>query len=364
MAAREQVVTDRYGIYLGDSMEVLPDFPAESIHLSVYSPPFGGQQYQYSSDPADLSNCKDYAEFFEQYDFIIREIHRLTLPGRMTAVHCQDIAQMKGPAHNIIDFGGDIIRTHVRCRNTACERPEIERERGMCGHGLFKQTARYHIWKEPLTVRNRTMVNSLHHKTLTEDSTRCSIANADYLLIFRRSGENKIPVEHPRGLLNYAGERSVPPELLKWRGYKGNQIKNEYSHWIWRQYASAFWDDIRIDRTLGTGAGLYSANKAAKDEPDEKHMHPLQLDVIERACVLWSNPGETVLTPFAGVGSELVGALMNGRRAVGVELKKAYYRQALEHLKTACETTAEDEAQQTQAPDLFASLEPATENPS
>ncbi|MBN9020819.1 MAG: substrate-binding domain-containing protein, partial [Rhizobiales bacterium] len=184
----------------------------------------------------------------------------------------------------------------------------------------------YHVWKEPLTVRNRTMVKSLHHKTLTEDSTRCSVANADYLLIFRRSGDNPVPVAHPVGLTDYAGSRTPPPDVLKWRGYKGDQIKNAYSHWVWRQYASAFRDDVRIDRTLGSGAGLYSGNKADKDEPDEKHMHPLQLDVIERAVVLWSNPGETVLTPFMGVGSEVYGAVLNGRRGVGIELKAAYFR--------------------------------------
>jgi hypothetical protein len=116
--------------------------------------------------------------------------------------------------------------------------------------------------------------------------------------------------------------------VLKWRGYKGNQIKNEYSQWVWRQYASAFWDDVRIDRTLGSGASLYSANKADKDEPDEKHMHPLQLDVIERAVVMWSNPGETVLTPFMGVGSEVYGAVINGRRGIGIELKPAYFLKA------------------------------------
>lgn len=315
MAASEQVITENYAIYRGDSLAVLPELPAESVHLSVYSPPFGSLLYQYSSDPADLSNCKDYAEFLEHYGFIVRELHRLTIPGRMTAVHCQDIAVMRGGANHLIDFTGDIVRCHQ-------------------ANG-WHYAARYHIWKEPLTVRNRTMVKSLHHKTFTEDSTKCSIANADYLLIFRRSGENPIPVTHPCGLTSYAGEREPPPELLKWRGYKGNQIKNEYSHWCWRQYASAFWDDVRIDRTLGKGASLYSANKADKDESDEKHMHPLQLDVIERAVVMWSNPGEVVLTPFAGIASELYGAIINGRKAIGCELKGAYFRQAVRNLAAA-----------------------------
>lgn len=317
MAVKDQFVGDDYALYLGDSMQWMPSLPDASIHLSIYSPPFGGALYQYSSDPEDLSNTKDYAEFFEQYGFVVRELYRLTMPGRMTAVHCQDIMASGGNEYKLIDFSGDLIRDHE-------------------ANG-WTYIARYHVWKEPLTVRNRTMVKSLHHKTLCLDSTKCSIANADYLLIFRRSGKNPVPVEHPRGLLNYAGSKQPPGHILKWRGYKGDQIKNEYSQWVWRQYASAFWDDVRIDRTLGSGASLYSNNKAAKDKDhdDEKHMHPLQLDVIERAVVLWSNPGETVLTPFMGIGSEVVGALLNDRRALGCELKAAYYKQAVANVKEA-----------------------------
>lgn len=334
MAAFEQVITDRYAIYLGDSCQVLPTLPEGSVHLSVYSPPFGGMLYQYSSDPADLSNSKDYQEFFEHYGYIVRELHRLTLPGRLTAVHCTDIFQNRGGEHTIKDFPGDVIRCHE--------------ENG------WNYVARIHIWKEPLTVRNRTMVSSLHHATLVEDSTTVSIANADYVLAFRRSGTNPIPVHHPRGLMNYAGSSEVPSDLLKWRGYKGNQIKNAYSQWIWRQYASSNWHDIRIDRTLGSGASMYSANKAGKDEPDEKHMHPLQLDVIERCLVLWSNPGEVVLTPFAGVGSEVYGAVTNGRKAVGIELKPAYYRQMVKNLESATAAVDSNEPARQEQAVLFA----------
>lgn len=315
MAVLDQVVTENYAAYHGDACEVMPTLPDESVHFSVYSPPFGGLLYQYSSDPADLSNTKDYAEFFEHYGYIVREKHRLTMPGRMTAVHCTDIFESHGHEHTIIDFPGDVIRCHEQ--------------------NGWKYVARIHIWKEPLMVRNRTMLKSLHHKTLCEDSTMVSIANADYVLAFRRSGKNPVPVSHPQGLLNYAGSNEVPAELLEWRGYKGNQIKNAYSQWIWRQYASSDWMDIRIDNTLGGGAGLYSGNKAEKDEPDEKHMHPLQLDVIERCVVLWSNPGETVLTPFMGIGSEVYGSVANGRRGIGVELKKAYFTQAVANLAKA-----------------------------
>lgn len=314
IVVKDQVITDQYAIYNGDSCEVLPSLPASSVGLSIYSPPFGGMLYQYSSDPADLSNTKDYAEFFEHYTFIVRELHRLTLPGRITAVHCQDVYQPGGEVSHLIDFPGDIIRLHEQ-------------------NGDWKYVARIAIWKEPLTVRNRTMLKSLHHKTLCQDSTKVSIANADYLLIFRRSGKNEIPVEHPHGLLNYAGSRTPPDDVMKWRGHKGNQIENAYSQWVWRQYASSFWDDIRIDRTLGKGASLYSSNRAEKEVDDEKHMHPLQLDVIERAVVMFSNPGETVATPFLGVGSEVFGAVINGRRGIGIELKRAYFNQAKRYLK-------------------------------
>ncbi len=326
MAAREQVVTENYAIYSGDCIRVMEGMPAASVHLSLYSPPFCGL-YQYSSDPADLSNTKDYGEFLDQYGFVIRELHRLTMPGRMTAVHSQVIMTGPGDAPDLIDFPGDIIHAHVQCVKSDCTAPEWQRHRGFCGHGLWKHTAIYQVWKEPLLVRNRTMVKSLNHKTLTEDSTRCSIANADTLLVFRRSGKNAVPVAHPHGLLNYAGSRQPPDDVLRWKGYKGNQVKNAYSQWIWRQYASAFWNDVRIDHTL--------PYREAKEESDEKHVHPLQLDVIERAVILWSNRGEVVLTPFMGVGSEVYGAVLNGRKGVGVELKPSYYRQAVRNLRDA-----------------------------
>jgi DNA modification methylase len=174
-------------------------------------------------------------------------------------------------------------------------------------------------------VRNRTLVKALNHKTIVDDSSRCSNASADYLLVFRRHGENPIPIAHPHGLTEYAGAREIPRELLPYRNWQGKQIENRYSHWIWRQYASAFWDDIRLDRVL--------PYKAARDPEDEKHVHPLQLDVIERCIVLWSNPGEVVLTPFMGVGSEVYMAVSLGRRGIGIELKPSYYRQALANIR-------------------------------
>lgn len=306
MAVNDQKVTDKYAIYNGDCIEVMQTLPAESIHLSVYSPPFGGL-YHYSSSERDLSNCKDYEQFFAHYTFVVRELARLTLPGRMTAVHCMDVPSGNSGTDYLIDFPGDIIKLHQ-------------------AEG-WNYIARYAIWKEPLAVRNRTMAKNLAHKTIVDDSSRCSVASADYLLVFRRNGKNSVPIAHPTGLQEYAGERVIPHELFPYKNWKGNQIENRYSHWIWRQYASAFWDDIRIGRVLPF--------KAAKDSDDEKHVHPLQLDVIDRIMVLWSNPGENVLTPFMGVGSEVYGAVCAGRRGIGMELKPSYYRQAEKNVGAA-----------------------------
>lgn len=311
MAVADQVVTDRYALYNGDCMEVMADLPQESIHLSVYSPPFAGL-YVYSSNERDLSNVESYDGFFEHYGYVVDEIARVTMPGRMTAVHCMDMPTGNTGRDGLMDFPGDIIRLH--------------RARG------FEYVARYHVWKEPLAVRNRTMVKSLAHKTIVDDSSKCTVASADYLLVFRKNGDNPVPIAHPVGLLSYAGEREIPHELLRYKGWKGNQIENRYSHWIWRQYASAFWDDIRIDRVLPF--------RAARDSEDERHVHPLQLDVIERTVQLWSNPGETVLTPFMGVGSEVYGAVSNGRRGIGAELKPSYYRQAVKNMATIGTATA------------------------
>jgi len=306
VAVIRQEVTDRYALYNGDCIEVMGAIPNESIHLSVYSPPFAGL-YQYSSNERDLSNCLDVAQFFEHYDFVVKELHRITMPGRMTAVHCTEIPSGNTGNDHRYDFPGDIIRQHERMG--------------------WRYMARYCVWKEPLTVRNRTMVKALAHKSIVDDSSRCTNAAADYLLIFRKNGDNPVPITHPVGLTEYAGDRVPPSELLRFRGWTGNQIENRYSHWVWRQYASAFWDDVRLDRVLPF--------RPARDDKDERHVHPLQLDVIERAVILWSNPGEKVLTPFMGVGSEVYGAVRKGRLGIGIELKESYYRQAVKNVAAA-----------------------------
>lgn len=310
------VISDSYALYNGDCIEIMESLPDESAHLTVYSPPFGGL-YHYSSSDRDLSNCKDYKQFFEHYEFVVRELFRLTLPGRMTAVHCMDVPTGNSGCDALTDFPGDIIRLHASIG--------------------FSYIARYHIWKEPLAVRNRTMAKNLAHKTIVDDSSRCSVASADYLLVFRKKGNNPVPIAHPHGLMRYAGARKMPAELLKYKGWKGNQIENRYSHWIWRQYASAFWDDIRIDRVL--------PYKAARDIEDEKHVHPLQLDVIDRCLHLWSNEGETVVTPFMGVGSEVYSAVQNNRKGLGCELKPTYFRQAVKNIACAIADRESEDAQ-------------------
>lgn len=308
MAVRDQLITEQFALYNGDCIEVMQTLPAGSVHLSVYSPPFGGL-YHYSSDDRDLSNCDDYDKFFDHFAFVVEELTRITVPGRMTTVHCMDVPRSNSGGDSYIDFPGDIIRLHERFG--------------------WKYVARYSVWKEPLGVRNRTMKKDLAHKTIVDDSSKCSVAAADYLLVFRNRGENPVPIEHPVGLTEYAGERRPPVEILKYRGWTGKQTENRYSHWVWRQYASAFWDDVRLDRVL--------PYKESREDDDEKHVHPLQLDVIERCVTLWSNPGEIVLTPFMGVGSEVYIPVLMGRMGIGIELKPSYYRQAVQNVRIAAE---------------------------
>lgn len=313
MAVSAQLITDKFALFNGDCVEAMRAMPSASVHLSVYSPPFAssgaGGLYVYSSSERDLSNCDSYEMFFEQYAFCVRELARLTIPGRMSCVHCMDVPRSNSGTDSYIDFPGDIIRLH-------------EREG-------WKYAGRHMIWKEPLEVRLRTMQKNLAHASLVADSIDCGIASGDYLLLFRRAGHNPIPVQHPAGMLEYAGERRPPNDVLQYRGWQGKQTENRFSHWIWRQYADCMWDDIRFRRVL--------PYREARDSEDEKHVHPLQLDVIERCVVLRSNPGETVLTPFMGVGSEVYIPVLLGRRGVGVELKPSYFRQAVKNVQRAAE---------------------------
>lgn len=303
MAVNDQLITPKFAVWNGDCVEVMQTLPSASVHLSIYSPPFGGL-YVYSSDDRDLSNCQSYESFFEHYAFVVRELARVTVPGRVTAVHCMDMPRSNSGTDSLLDFPGDIIRLH-------------EKEG-------WHYTGRRMIWKEPLAVRLRTMQKNLAHASLVADSIDCGVASGDQLLTFRRVGTNPVPVKHPVGLMDYAGERKMPNDILSYRGWTGKQTENRFSHWIWRQYADCMWDDVRLQRVLPF--------HAARDSEDEKHVHPLQLDVIDRCVTLFSNPGERVFTPFMGVGSEVYSAVMLGRIGMGAELKPSYYRQAVKNV--------------------------------
>ena len=322
MITKDELHTDNYSIYNSDCMEILPSLPSESIDLSVYSPPFAGL-YNYSSSERDFSNCENKEQFLEQYDYLIKEIARLTKKGRITAVHCTDVFDN---TCRLWDFPHEIIRIHEK-------------------YG-FEYRNRITIWKEPLKVRMRTMVQSLMHKFIVEDSTKCFTAMPDYVLIFTKKGDNQVPVTHENGLTKYFGETPILPNILQaynnanesnftieslWDElndkFKNHQDpkSNKLSHYIWQRYASSVWDDIRIDNVLPF--------RDSREEDDEKHVHPLQLDVIDRIVEMYSNPGEVILTPFMGVGSEVFSPVSLGRKAIGIELKDSYYKQAVLNMK-------------------------------
>lgn len=324
MLIKQEIHKENYSIYNGDNMEVMPNIPSESIDLSIYSPPFCGL-YKYSSDPRDMSNCETRAQFLQSYDFLVEQIARVTKRGRITAVHCTDVFDN---TCRLWDFPHEVIKIHEK-------------------YG-FEYRNRITIWKEPLKVRMRTMVQSLMHKFIVEDSTKCFTAMPDYMLIFTKKGENEVPVTHAHGLKHYFGETPILPNILRaWNNANESNLtenelwahlndkfkdgtdpkENKLSHYIWQRFASSVWDDIRIDNVLPF--------RDSKEEDDEKHVHPLQLDVIDRIIELYSNPNEVVLTPFMGVGSEVYSPVSLGRKAIGIELKDSYYKQAVINLSHA-----------------------------
>lgn len=318
MKVKDQLHSENFSIYNGDCMDVITELPNDSIDFSIYSPPFAGL-YIYSSDQRDMSNNESPESFLAHYEFLIKQMSRVVKAGRIVAVHCQDVITQT-TKHNLWDFPHEIIKLHLK-------------------HG-FTYNNRITIWKEPLEVRMRTMVQSLTHKNIVEDSTRCFTAIPDYVLIFRKAGENKVPVTHDNGLtdFDYFGETPFLPmheeqygkyEFFKkkWEGYKGDAATNKLAHITWQRYASSVWDDIRGKNVLPF--------KDSREDDDEKHVHPLQLDVIDRLVELYSNPGEVVLTPFMGVGSEVYSPVSLGRKAIGIELKDSYYKQAILNLKEA-----------------------------
>lgn len=318
---KQQLIEENYAIYNSDCMEVLPTLKDESIDLSVYSPPFAGL-YNYSSSHRDFSNCENKEQFLEQYNYLIKEMARVTKKGRINAVHVTEVVDNSGSSW---DFPNAVIKLHE--------------ENGF----LYK--GRVTIWKEPLKVRMRTMVKSLMHKLIVEDATQCFPAQPDYLLLFKKKGEIETPVTHQFGIEEYFGETPILPNILRaWNNANNTNLNEEQlwkhlnsinehdkitklNHYIWQRYASSVWDDIRIDNVL--------PYRDSREEDDEKHVHPLQLDVIDRCVTLWSNPNEVVLTPFMGVGSEVYSPVSLGRKAIGIELKDSYYKQAVINLKHA-----------------------------
>jgi len=324
MSTKDQIIEENYAIYNSDVMEVIPHIKDESIDLAVYSPPFCGL-YQYSSSERDFSNCDSREQFLKQYEFLIEQMARVTKPGRINAVHCTDVFDN---ACRLWDFPHEIIRIHDK-------------------YG-FQYRNRITIWKEPLKVRMRTMVKSLMHKLIVEDSTQCFTAMPDYMLIFTKKGDNEVPVTNNKGLNRYFGETPILPNILTaWNNANESNLteselwnhlnekfddhddpkSNKRSHYIWQRYASSVWDDIRIDNVLPF--------RDSREDDDEKHVHPLQLDVIDRIIELYSNEGETVFTPFMGVGSEVYSPVSLGRNAIGVELKDSYFKQARINLSMA-----------------------------
>lgn len=276
-----QKITDHYAMYHGDSIEVIPGIPTNSVHYSISSMPFASL-YIYSNSERDLSNNLDYNQFWDHCEFLLKEWHRVTMSGRLVSIHCMNLPTTKqfNGYIGIRDFRGDIIRGFERA--------------GFIYHSEVC------IWKNPVTAMQRTKALGLLHKQLKKDSCMSRQGIADYLVTFRKPGKNEEPVTHT--------DQSFPVA-------------------IWQRYASPVWMDINPSDTL--------QRESAKEEEDEKHISPLQLQVIERGIELWTNPGDIVFDPFSGIGSTPYVAIKNGRRGIGIELKESYYVQGVANAERA-----------------------------
>lgn len=277
----DQVITDKYSIYHGDSCEVMKGIPDNYIGYSIFSPPFI-DLYTYSDDIRDLSNNRNADEFYAQFKIIVDELMRATMPGRLVSVHCMDLptTKHKDGFIGIRDFPGQIIR--------------LFEDAGFIYH------SRVAIWKDPVVAMQRTKALGLLHKQIKKDSSMSRQGIADYIVTFRKPGENPVPIENTN--------ESFPVDL-------------------WQEYASPVWMDIKQSNTL--------QRTSARGEKDEKHISPLQLDVIERCVKLWSREDDVVFTPFMGIGSEVYQAILMGRKGMGIELKKSYYEQAVKNCEYA-----------------------------
>ena len=303
-----------WAVYNCDCVNLASSMPEASVDFSVYSPPFANL-YIYSDSSADMGNCRDDAQFFEQYRYLIRELYRVTVPGRLTAIHCKDLPAYFGRDgySGLKDFPGEIIRAH-----------EAE---GWTFH------SRVTIWKCPVTERERTNNNGLLHKTIKRDRSQVRQGMADYLIVMRKIGSDGLTSDKPIesvGLTEYYGDSECDPRVgnsYHPSPYSRNKIASDNSINIWRRYAEPVWWDIDQTDVLNF--------KIAKDSQDEKHICPLQLGVIRRAIQLWSAPNDVVFSPFTGIGSEGVVALESGRRFIGSELKEAYFNHACGFLEGA-----------------------------
>lgn len=327
MTAKDQTITENYSLYLGDCIEVIKGIPDNTIGFQIWSPPFA-LIYIYSDSIRDMGNCKDEAEFFQHFDFLIPELYRVTIPGRLCAVHCKDLPKYFGRdgATGLKDFPGEIVRHFESFR--------------------WEFHSRVTIWKCPVTERERTNNNGLLHKTATRDRSQLRQGMADYLLLFRKMptdgtlmsaepvtiGDGVNGFEHYIGSADPSTNADHPSKFARKKcaaGEAGRSID------IWRRYAEPVWWDIDQQDVLNYQLG--------RDNKDEKHICPLQLGVIERAIQIWTNPNDIVLSPFAGIGSEIFCAVKMGRRGIGIELKSSYYQQAVLN----CERAARDKNEKT-----------------
>lgn len=307
----DQLIGDRFALYRGDCVRVVAGLPDNSVGYSIFSPPFASL-YTYSDDPRDMGNCRDDAEFFGQFRYLLGEMYRAVMPGRLVSIHCMDLPMSK-TRHGVIglrDFSGEIIR--------AME------DAGFVLH------CRVTIWKDPVTAMQRTKSIGLLYKQLRKDSAMSRQGYPDYLITFYKPGDNPERIAHTSDQFPVAADRNE-------RGNAG-----------WQEYASPCWtggdptlDDSRISDLLERFPDpvWWDVNpsdtlqyRSAREHDDERHICPLQIPVIVRGLDLWSNPGDVVLSPFAGIGSEGVAALRLGRRFVGAELKASYYQQACRNL--------------------------------
>lgn len=302
-----QVVTDDYAIYLGDSCELIKGVPDASVDMSVYSPPFEGL-YKFSNSDRDISN-NDGEQFWQHYQYLIDQIYRITKPGRLSVVHVMQLptSKTRDGFIGMRDFRGEVIRAHQKA--------------GWIFHSEVT------IWKDPVVAQQRTKSIRLLHKQICKDSTISGQGLADYIVVFRKPGDNQNPVSG--GFEYWVGEGDGPMPVDRRTDKSEADAKKWYSIEVWQRYASPVWSDIRQSRTL--------QYRNARDEKDEAHISPLQLDVIERCIQLWSNPGEIIFTPFLGIGSEVFGAVELGRKGVGIELKPSYFTQAVKNIAKAKE---------------------------